>query len=652
MIDRTDVVVVGAGPAGAVAAARLAGSGLRVLLTDRGDAGQPYDMFVTAAAAHGLRLVLEDEAWAWPIPAVDVRFGATAAQPVRDPGVAVVDAGTLRARLRRQARDAGATLVTGSVTRIRPGDDGYHLLLDGSPLVARHVIMAAGGSGRSPGVVCARRFTGAAAGGRMLLVVAAPSAARADELPTCVWMLPGERGEVTVGVASAGGGDPVRLLDEAAGALGRLDPSGPVTSGALHSWFTPAAVREAEFLLVGDAAGLANPFTGEGLSYTVHSGLLAAESVAAHPDDPVAARRAYANRLGAAAVGYFEAAQHAARRYHLVWRMLSDTAGNDHPLIAKARRAILLPRTAGPVRDAELGAAAPFLIACDGVALAAIRERWPFLARLVASGEGMVQRELRLASLLLAGLTAEGGRPGRELAAVGAAVELAGLSALVFVGSAPRPGPRAGVPWGLTAMVLTGDFLLAEASRLIAESVPRLARSFAEWLGDLVALRASRLAGDDGVTAAAVFGALFEFPARAGAWLGDCSPGVVAALRDIGEQCGIAFLYGEDLLALRGRPTRLSTSMPAMLQARMSAVPDLLPGSDGPAGSAGSLGSAGSDGSAAIAALTAAGRAALDAVAQRLDAVPDAFATQVVKDFVTSIAAPIDFNGDDDGRGS
>jgi hypothetical protein len=296
----------------------------------------------------------------------------------------------------------------------------------------------------------------------------------------------------------------------------------------LHSWFTPAAVHEADCLLVGDAAGLANPFTGEGLGYAVHSGLLAAEAIADHPDDPVEARREYTNRIAAAAVGYFEAAQHAARRYHLVWRMLSDSAGNDHPLIAKARRAILLPRAAGPVpaRSAELGPATAFLVACDAVALSAVRERWPFLARLVASGEGLVQRELRLATLLLAGLSAEGARPGREMAAVGAAVELAGLSALVFVGNAPRPDGRPGVPWGLAATVLTADFLLAEASRLVADAAPRLARSFAEWLGDLTALRADRLAGEAGVPAAAVFGALFEFPARAGAWLGGCSDAV------------------------------------------------------------------------------------------------------------------------------
>ncbi|MCU7730378.1 hypothetical protein ODJ79_42235 [Actinoplanes sp. KI2] len=552
------------------------------------------------------------------------------------------------------------TPVTGSVTRIRPCRDGYEALLDDRRLVARHVILASGGTRRDrpePGVVCARRFTGAAPGTRTALVVAPPSATRADELPTTIWVLPGERDDVTVGVAAAGGADPATLLDQAAVTLGKLDsglaglaPAGPATSGALHSWFTPAAVHEADCLLVGDAAGLANPFTGEGLGYAVHSGLLAAEAIAGRPDDPVEARREYANRIAAAAVGYFEAARHAARRYHLVWRMLSDSAGNDHPLIAKARRAILLPRATGPApaRAAVLGPSTAFLVACDGVALSAIRERWPFLARLVASGEGLVQRELRLATLLLAGLSAEGAQPGRENAAVGAAVELAGLSALAFVGNAPPPGGRPGVPWGLAATVLTADFLLAEASRLVADAAPRLARPFAEWLGDLTALRADRLAGDTGVPATAVFGALFEFPARVGAWLGECSDGIVSAMRDIGELCGAAFLYGEDLLALRGEPTRLETSWPAMLAARMSAVPDLLPGRGLEAGAVDESARV-----AAIAALTAAGRSALEAVTDRLAAVPGALATRVVQDFAATVAAPINAgNGDDDGRGS
>ena len=76
-------------------------------------------------------------------------------------------------------------------------------------------------------------------------------------------------------------------------------------------------------------------------------------------------------------VGFFETARHAARRYHLTWRVLAASARSDHPFFAKARRVTLLPvGLAGLAPADDLGLRpqetimlAPFLMACDEVAI-------------------------------------------------------------------------------------------------------------------------------------------------------------------------------------------------------------------------------------------------------------------------------------------
>jgi flavin-dependent dehydrogenase len=50
-------------------------------------------------------------------------------------------------------------------------------------------------------------------------------------------------------------------------------------------------------LLVGDAAGLADPITAEGISHALWSGRLAAEAIAGHPADPVKTAAAYQSLL-------------------------------------------------------------------------------------------------------------------------------------------------------------------------------------------------------------------------------------------------------------------------------------------------------------------------------------------------------------------
>jgi menaquinone-9 beta-reductase len=185
--------------------------------------------------------------------------------------------------------------------------------------------------------------------------------------------------------------------------------------------------------------------------------------------------------------------------------------------------------------------------------------------------------------------------------------------------------------------VLAGDFLLAQASRLIAISAPEVSWSFADWLGELAALRTTRLAGRPGVSAGALYASLLEFPARIGAQLGGSPPATVQALRSLGHDCGIAFQYAEDILALRGEPTRLDTSLAIAFEGRFSGVPDTL---SRPSLTATDLDA---DQHLRATALTSALHGCAAARRQALaslPAVPDLVSRRILRAFIDTVAAP------------
>jgi hypothetical protein len=322
---------------------------------------------------------------------------------------------------------------------------------------------------------------------------------------------------------------------------------------------------------------LVNPFTGEGLSYALESGALAAEAVLTQPGDPAAAKRAYVRQVDFLFAGNVEASRRAVRRDHLAWRYLSDAAESDHPFLAKGRRAILLPEGLTGITDTLIAPldprlqalAGPFLIACDEVMVSTTRDDWPFLARMAVTGVGTDER-LRPALLMLGAMLAAGGGFDATYATLGGGLELAMMGALAFLGAAPDRREQRGLDWAQVSIVVGGDFLLGQAARLIAKSGPEVSASFAQWLADLATLRTQRLAGDPDVSADATSAALYEFPARLGAELARADAATVELLRDFGSECGRAFLHVDEVLALSGRRTRLDTTLDFMTANRLA----------------------------------------------------------------------------------
>jgi flavin-dependent dehydrogenase len=268
------VVVVGAGPAGSVAARELSRRGLRVLLADKAHFPRPKvcggclnRSAVATLGRLGLGHVLK-ECGAVPLTAVRVAAGRRSAE-LRLPGGVAVSREALDAALVREAERAGATVRPW--TLIRP------------PFTAPVTIVATGLAG-------AAAESHAAPGSRLGAGVLVPAEqVPAFYRPGTVYMSTARGGYVglvrvegdRLDVAAAFDADFVRAcggLGPAAEAV--LETTGwPLPPGlAVLPWKgtpaltrTPAAVAGPGWFAVGDAAGYIEPFTGEGMAWAVSS---------------------------------------------------------------------------------------------------------------------------------------------------------------------------------------------------------------------------------------------------------------------------------------------------------------------------------------------------------------------------------------------
>lgn len=286
--DSFDVVVVGAGPAGAAAAiaARRADPDARVLLLDRsdfprdkpcGDGIAPHAIDVLSAlgvsgAVAGYRPVLRLR--------VHAPSGASAGGVLRRPDW-VVPRRVFDARLVAAAEAVGAVRLRRRIRRTE--QHGDLVVLDDE--IAAAVVVAADGANST-----VRRTLGLAPNPPRDLAVAvrayAPTTSReqsivmcADDWPSYAWSFPIGDGTANVGygaLRSRFGGSRADLLDRMERALGQTGADPSTVRGhplPFSSHRPPAAVGRV--LLAGDAASLVNPLSGEGIYYALLTGALA-----------------------------------------------------------------------------------------------------------------------------------------------------------------------------------------------------------------------------------------------------------------------------------------------------------------------------------------------------------------------------------------
>ena len=335
-----DVVVVGAGPAGSSAARAAAEAGASVLLLDRaafpryktcggGLLGESLALIPPAAAATIESRVGET--------VVTDRFRSRFTLREPTPYLALVRRLAFDDALARAARDAGAEFRDDVTVReiVRPGalpadlttptetspgaaasdaperpdasDAGIVTIRTNRGTFRARVVIGADGTGGRVG-----RYVGVKAGGVDLgledeIAMPADAGRWRDRVlldwggasGSYAWVFP-KRESLTVGVIQRKGSpdDTREYLAAWRRHLGLADAETLHSSGHLTQWRASGSpLRRGPVLVAGDAAGLLEPWTREGISFALRSGLWAGEAAAAFIAGDARALGRYTDRV-------------------------------------------------------------------------------------------------------------------------------------------------------------------------------------------------------------------------------------------------------------------------------------------------------------------------------------------------------------------
>jgi geranylgeranyl reductase family protein len=304
-----DVAVVGGGPAGAWAASKLAAGGAGVALIDGTHPREkPCGGGVTGRALALLGSSVGQVAEGVPIESAGFTYGGrtvevpltAAATGLR---LAVVPRRGFDARLVERARSAGAVILRTRVVDVAPAGAGWRISTRDGHVDARWVIGADGPASlvrRRVSAPFAREDLSIAAGYYLHGVTSRRVDIMFEDQPRgYLWSFP-RPDHLAVGVcAQADECTSAQLLAASARWIDRNAPGG---TRERYGWPIPSLRVEtlerqqpsgAGWLLAGDAAGLVDPITREGIFFALTSGEFAAASLLEGTDPS----RAYAERL-------------------------------------------------------------------------------------------------------------------------------------------------------------------------------------------------------------------------------------------------------------------------------------------------------------------------------------------------------------------
>jgi len=303
--DAWDVAVVGAGPAGLAAASAAAAAGARTIVLERAEHPRYKTcggglIGASRAAAGGLIDVpARDDVRS---ATITLRGGQEYTRSHRETLLAMVVREEFDAALLKRAEENGAQVRQRAQVRAIEQGDGHATarLADGTEVTARVIVGADGSSGVTARHVGAE-FDQVDLG--LELEIAVPEAVARQwsgrvlldwgAIPASYgWVFPkGDR--LTVGVIAARGqGDATKAyLREFVGRLGLAGFEAVQDSGHLTRCRSDGSpLRRGRVIVAGDAAGLLDPWTREGISFALRSGTLAGRHAAqGDPEGYVAA---------------------------------------------------------------------------------------------------------------------------------------------------------------------------------------------------------------------------------------------------------------------------------------------------------------------------------------------------------------------------
>ena len=312
-----DVAVVGAGPAGASAARVLAEAGARVVLLEKRELPRYKTCGggVVGRALRGLPSAVRDAVEAAVVERTchtadldlghdGLRFRARRERPL----ISMVMRDRFDAALVVAAERAGAEVRPRCAVRaVSMGTEGTGLETTDGPVVARFVIAADGATSET--ARCCGWSRPRLCAPALEAEVRVPDAdfarlagaARFDFGPVRAgygWVFP-KRAHLSIGVCSMRSGVNLNVGLARYLALLGLDRLEHVEK---HGFFVTLGARtegvaRGRVLLSGDAAGLADPVTGEGISTAIESGTLAARAIVDGDGEPARVRERYDRSL-------------------------------------------------------------------------------------------------------------------------------------------------------------------------------------------------------------------------------------------------------------------------------------------------------------------------------------------------------------------